>query len=805
MNYRDILPHIPPELPYQDWLAVGMALHHEGGSCAEWDAWSAQDTRPKQYRPGACAEKWRGFGHANGPVTIGTLYELAKRHGYKPMGGAPHVKARAYDWDDVIPVVDLEWTEDDESIEAPAQDWNPVQEVIDYLRALFQAEEHVSYVFEASEDGKPAGRGVYSCTMGQLVDDLQRHRDIGRAMGDYHAEAGGWVRINPVDGQGIADKNVTAYRHALIESDSESIERQQAIYSQLELPLAALVHSGGKSLHAIVRIDAATREEYRERVNYLHQVCAKNGLTIDGANKNPSRLSRLPGILRNGNPQFLVGVKLGKPSWDAWKTWIEELDDDLPDIERLADLWDTPPLLADEIIQGVLRRGHKMLLAGPSKAGKSFALLELAIAIAEGADWLGWPCAKGRVLYLNLELDAASCLRRIRDLYSALGRKPSGGAEFHLWHLRGKATPLDRLVPKLLRRARATHYDAIIIDPIYKVSTGDENDAHSVGEFCNQLDRIALELNAAVIYCHHHSKDSQGQKNALDRSSGSGVFARDADAILDLLELRIEDDRRATLEGRACCRAIAAMLDADPDADGWQTAIAQDIQVVAAPFEAEARKLLCSASALATLDASLDAAKAAVACLSGWRIEGTLREFAPIKPKNLFFRYPIHVLDADDALADAKADGEEAPWAAQQREKRAAQNKERQSDLQALQTAWAALAGWEGGEDVYLGDLCEATGKTEAQIRRTINKRKVKPYIIGPDNIMRTPQQDKEFRFVAAYEKTKDMHGLAHKTAMAKAMKVDERSVRRYIKDIPGYKLEDGFILKLETEEGNGE
>ena len=43
-----------------------------------------------------------------------------------------------------------------------------------------------------------------------------------------------------------------------------------------------------------------------------------------------------------------------------------------------------------------------MLLAGPSKAGKSFALIEMTIAIAEGKSWFGWRCAQGRVLYVNL-------------------------------------------------------------------------------------------------------------------------------------------------------------------------------------------------------------------------------------------------------------------------------------------------------------------------------------------------------------------------------------------------------------------
>ncbi len=41
------------------------------------------------------------------------------------------------------------------------------------------------------------------------------------------------------------------------------ISAQKAIITELELPVAALVYSGKKSLHAIVKIDASTYEEYK--------------------------------------------------------------------------------------------------------------------------------------------------------------------------------------------------------------------------------------------------------------------------------------------------------------------------------------------------------------------------------------------------------------------------------------------------------------------------------------------------------------------------------------------------------------
>ena len=57
---------------------------------------------------------------------------------------------------------------------------------------------------------------------------------------------------------------------------------------ELELPIAALVYSGGKSIHAIVKINAKDKNEYRDRVEYLYKICNKNGLEVDSQNKNPS-------------------------------------------------------------------------------------------------------------------------------------------------------------------------------------------------------------------------------------------------------------------------------------------------------------------------------------------------------------------------------------------------------------------------------------------------------------------------------------------------------------------------------------
>lgn len=203
--------------------------------------------------------------------------------------------------------------------------------------------------------------------------------------------------------------------------------------------------------------------------------------------------------------------------------------------EMLADLPPLDPVLVD----GVLRKGHKMLISGPSKAGKSFALMELAIAIAEGTEWLGAQCTKGRVMYINMEISDASCYNRFAKIYEAKGLDPSGNIS--VWGLRGYSMPISKLAPQIIGRCK--DYTAIIIDPLYKVMEGaDENSNSDVARMVGYFDQIARDTGASVIYAHHFAKGNAGDRNTIDRGAGAGTFSRDPDAILTLTQIDYEDE-----------------------------------------------------------------------------------------------------------------------------------------------------------------------------------------------------------------------------------------------------------------------
>lgn len=635
-------------LSYDEWLQVGMALHHEGCDISAWEDWSARDTA--RYHPGECAKKWRTFGNEASPVTGATIFQMAHERGWSQYTG----ESGAMDWDDVI-----EYDGESGAEYAPPPR-KPTEDLITYLETLFDPGDYVGYVtndvFKDEKDGKwKPKRGVYNQTAGELIESLRRHPDdLGATVGDWKPEAGAWIRFNALDGEGAKNENVVSFRYALVECDMIPVEQQIAIYKRFELPVAALVLSAGKSAHAIVRVDAPDAQEYKRRVSFLYDFLAQRGVKVDVANRNPSRLSRMPGATRGGETQRLLGTNLGRKSWVDWRDYIEGITDEYPPFKTAQTATTTPKPLAPELIEGVLRCGHKMLISGSSKAGKSFLLMELCVALSEGKAWLGFKCRKSRVLYINFEIDEASCDNRLIQIYNALESSGYGKCESRenlvIWNMRGLAAPLNKLANVLIRRVKEDgHFDAIVLDPIYKVITGDENSASEMAAFCGQFDRICQQTGCAVIYCHHHSKGAQGAKRAMDRASGSGVFARDPDAQLDMIELEMDDSTRNSY------------------AETGATA---------------------------------------------WRMEPSLREFKNFPPLDFWFEYPLHRID-NGALRSMPAQGTAEAGRIKNKHSKTAEEAEEE-----FRRAFEQVSSFNGTGQASVKEMAEYLGVSQRTIRQ---------------------------------------------------------------------------------------
>ena len=332
----------------------------------------------------------------------------------------------------------------------------------------------------------------------------------------------------------------------------------------------------------------------------------------------------------------------------------------LPEPKTLNDYPDEI-VLDPVLIDGLFRKGRKGILTADSKAGKSFFAIELAVCVASGRPFLGRQCVKSKVCYFNYEIEEKEFMQRVKDVAKGLGIAISEFIDnLKIVHMRGMSIPLARMagniIALLLNEYKETReaFSLLILDPIYKITAGDENSAEAVGKFCNNLDKIASETGCAIFYTHHHAKGDQGGKKAMDRGSGSGVFARDPDLMIDLTLLEIDGQTKAALQNSAICDFWISKLH-ETGADWQSRCTPSDLK---------------SSGALAALYqniAGLDPAKITIMVLNeqrkfeaeiekikAFRMEFVVRSFETPEPENVIFRFPIHYLDESGALCMAE-------------------------------------------------------------------------------------------------------------------------------------------------------
>lgn len=207
----------------------------------------------------------------------------------------------------------------------------------------------------------------------------------------------------------------------------------------------------------------------------------------------------------------------------------------LPEIltlEQLCAVAVPPPPL---IIDGILHQGCKMILGGTSKSNKSWCLLDLALSVASGQPWWGRQCAKLPVVYINFELHVWAVTQRINALCSSRPECKGMGKTLHIWNLRGHNADITLLRPKLEEQLAKHQFGLIILDPAYKVlGNRDENANGEIASLMNEFEAMAQKTGAAIVVAHHFAKGDSTAKNAMDRMSGAGAWARDPDSIVVL-------------------------------------------------------------------------------------------------------------------------------------------------------------------------------------------------------------------------------------------------------------------------------
>lgn len=467
------------------------------------------------------------------------------------------------------------------------------------LKNVFRPGEWINYVtefsiYERKSDGvskaNPKGSGR-TVERDSLIADFQDGMPV--------TESGAWLRINPMNDLGVGDQNVTAFRHALIEFDRVPLELQLSFLAKAPLPIAAILTSGGKSIHAWLKIDALDFEDYESKVLRMREVLTRFG--IDRNNKNPSRLSRLPGVQRTigatgDGRQRLLYLNPDCPPLD-----IEKLERDFavqvqpavtavtlvpnaPDGQNNAPLSDllpgneepwldgavtkvTEPLSiltfdqinevpvdANDQILGdhLLDRGSPLVLAGQGGTGKSrLAFQFIAACIAGHPKFLTFDIHPGARNMRWLMLQTENSVRRLKSERERLKKwlnDEGAWAAFNervfiLTPLKEQDTMMnlddESNIMRIKQVIETFKPDGIIADPLGDYSTGDLNTDVDMRETIMALSRLARHQNPkrALMILHHSLTGRAGAAKSMgyDRSS----FARNSKVLFNWTRAQI--------------------------------------------------------------------------------------------------------------------------------------------------------------------------------------------------------------------------------------------------------------------------
>lgn len=191
--------------------------------------------------------------------------------------------------------------------------WEPQEDAGKFLFAMFEPGDLI-FIGERHEAGNRGG------TIRPAAEWIKHFQTGGKTAAH--------ILINPLNGLPVdkktgegetfrGDGNVSAFRYAMAEFDGLSREDQIRFWTTVKLPIAALIDSGGKSIHAwfdvsrLANVQAAADWQREIRGRLYDQALIPLG--VDSACSNPARLSRLPGHYREEKKKYQRILWLNKP------------------------------------------------------------------------------------------------------------------------------------------------------------------------------------------------------------------------------------------------------------------------------------------------------------------------------------------------------------------------------------------------------------------------------------------------------------------------------------------------------------
>ena len=380
----DALHAIPPDLPRDEWVRVGMAAHAAGLDFDTFDAWSAG---AGNYDAAASRNTWRSIKPGKG-VGAGTLFRVAAENGWRMGEGKPQQRPMQ------APRKAAEQPRKPAPGMSPAEVWNRCEAATaahGYITAKAAAGVPLAglRVVPAGDPLRIQGQSM----AGALV--VPAYGPQGLQSLQLIPPPGAGKKMN-LPGAPMAGASFTVGKVVPggVVHVCEGIGQAWACWQATGHPAVACFGWGnvGKVAEALRQRDAAARlilcpdtgkEESAAEIAQALQCAVAYMPHGEAQNFDANDLAQrdgfdvLAGLLEDAREPAPPGLPLSVA-----------FADELPETF-------TPP---DELVEGVLTAGDGSVLYGDSNSGKTFFVIDMAAAVARGAQWMGRNTEPGLVV-----------------------------------------------------------------------------------------------------------------------------------------------------------------------------------------------------------------------------------------------------------------------------------------------------------------------------------------------------------------------------------------------------------------------
>jgi len=512
---------IPPTIAHDTRARVGMAAKDAGISLDDYDAWQSANPR---YNAGEVRSMWHSF--TDGPVKAGTLFSIAREHGWAPNGRASpfeaHSKpartakpqrkpapgmAAADVWERCQPATNNHpYMVQKGAAGVPLQALRVVPEG-DPLRIMGESMAGALVVPCMAADGTLSTLQLIPPP--EVVARLKAADKPGKLNLPGHSVQG-WFTVGELVPGGLA---------YIVEGIGQAWAVWQATGA------AAVVAFGagnmGKVATALRQSDDAARLVLcpdRGKEPEAHKIAADIGAAV--------------ACLPESEPDnFDVGDLFQRDGFDVLAALLESATmppkpeprykllnrDDLAALPALS--WRVRCVLPAVGLAG---------LYGPSASGKSFLAFDLGAAIADGERWFGCRVEAAPVVYAALEGEAGFKLRA-QAWEAHTGRLLPDGLHMVL-------QPFSLTDPRDVSDLAAVvpAGGVVFIDTLNRAApTADENSSSDMGEILQAAKRLQALTAGLVVLVHHTGKDAtkglRGHSSLFAAMDAAIEVSRDGD------------------------------------------------------------------------------------------------------------------------------------------------------------------------------------------------------------------------------------------------------------------------------------